>query len=82
MESTFFCYKGHLCYIVPKKDYVYLRLVQGAHLSNEKKYLVGKGKQVRHIKFFSLKNLLEQEKELTFILQEACLYNELYQKCP
>lgn len=49
--------KGEICYIKPLKDSVNLGFFHGTAIDDEKGYLIGIGKKLRHIKFKKLNDI-------------------------
>lgn len=62
----------------PHKKWVNLHFMKGAELSQAEKsnVLEGKGKQLRHLKFSSLEEVEEKEKQLSSLLYKASKLNE------
>jgi hypothetical protein len=63
----------NICSIMPHKKHVNLQLMQGAHLKDAQK-LEGTGKDMRHMKFFSLGEV-EREKIEWYLKQAIELEN-------
>ena len=70
----FYSYHGRLCFLNTRDGVVELGFCQGAFLSNEQEYLVGEGKEVRHVRMKSLADI--DQDALQVLLQEAILLNE------
>ena len=73
-KIPFYSYHGRLCFLNIRGGVVELGFCQGAFLSNEQRYLVGEGKEVRHVRIKSLADI--NRGAIQALLQEAMLLNE------
>ena len=74
-EIPFYSHKGLLCYINPASDKVVIGFSQGAEFANEDKFLVGKGKTIRHAVYKSAKEI--KTSKLQHLIYEALIINEI-----
>lgn len=74
-EIPFYSHKGLLCYINPASEKVIIGFSQGAEFANEDKFLVGRGKTIRHAIYKNAKEI--KTSKLQHLIFEALIINEI-----